>query len=114
MVIKVSRKMMISTININDLYQGSLTLRYGDSNIVEGNVWDGRGADDTVGVRIFGAHHLVQDNWMSGLRKGALIIGAGDDKYPPDGGHSPSHNITLLSNTLENCKGDFIYSKILT
>ncbi|WP_336987079.1 polysaccharide lyase 6 family protein [Altererythrobacter aquiaggeris] len=48
--------------------RGTLTLRHGDGNLVERNVFLGGGKDYTGGVRIINRDQKVSDNYMEGLR----------------------------------------------
>ena len=95
----VSIKSRFNTISGNafEANEGSLTLRNGDFNSVSGNVWDGHGLARGAGIRIFGRHHVIRDNWFTGVRAGALSVGAGDSI------HVAAENITLEDNTMEDC-----------
>ena len=95
----VSIKSRFNTISGNafEANEGSLTLRNGDFNTVSGNVWDGRGLSRAAGIRIFGRHHVITNNWFRDLRSGALSVGAGDDI------HVAAENITLADNSMEDC-----------
>ncbi len=48
--------------------RGALTLRHGDGNLVERNVFIGDGKDHTGGIRVINRRQTVQDNYMEGLR----------------------------------------------
>jgi poly(beta-D-mannuronate) lyase len=48
--------------------RGTLTLRHGDGNVVERNVFLGGGKDHTGGVRVINRDQIVRDNYMEGLR----------------------------------------------
>ena len=48
--------------------RGSLTLRHGDDNLVERNVFLGHGKDHTGGIRVINRNQTVRDNYMEGLR----------------------------------------------
>ncbi|MEM7667112.1 MAG: polysaccharide lyase 6 family protein [Pseudomonadota bacterium] len=48
--------------------RGTLTLRHGDNNVVEGNVFLGGGADYTGGIRVINRGQTVRDNYLEGLR----------------------------------------------
>lgn len=48
--------------------RGTLTLRHGDNNVVEGNVFLGGGADHTGGIRVINRGQTVRGNYMEGLR----------------------------------------------
>ena len=48
--------------------RGNLTLRHGDGNLVERNVFMGHGKDYTGGIRVINRDQIVRDNYMEGLR----------------------------------------------
>ncbi len=48
--------------------RGTLTLRHGDDNIVERNVFMGHGKDYTGGIRVINRGQTVRSNYMEGLR----------------------------------------------
>jgi poly(beta-D-mannuronate) lyase len=47
--------------------QGAIVLRHGNGNLVERNVFLGKGKPHTGGVRIINARQTVRDNYMEGL-----------------------------------------------
>ncbi len=47
---------------------GTLTLRHGDNNLVERNIFLGNGKDHTGGIRIINKGQIVRHNYMEGLR----------------------------------------------
>ncbi|NJM50465.1 MAG: alginate lyase [Sphingomonadales bacterium] len=47
---------------------GTLTLRHGDGNIVERNVFLGNGKDHSGGIRVINKDQIVRGNYMEGLR----------------------------------------------
>ena len=48
--------------------RGTLTLRHGDGNLVERNVFMGGGKDYTGGVRIINRNQTIRGNYMEGMR----------------------------------------------
>ena len=48
--------------------QGTLTLRHGDGNLVERNVFLGYGENHTGGIRVINRHQTVRGNYLEGLR----------------------------------------------
>ncbi len=48
--------------------RGALTLRHGDNNLVERNIFFGKGKDHTGGVRVINRGQTVRANYMEGLR----------------------------------------------
>lgn len=47
---------------------GTLTLRHGDGNLVENNIFFGNGKDHTGGIRIINRDQTIRNNYMEGLR----------------------------------------------
>jgi poly(beta-D-mannuronate) lyase len=47
--------------------RGTLTLRHGNGNLVEGNVFFGNGKDHTGGIRVINADQIIRNNYMEGL-----------------------------------------------
>lgn len=66
--------------------RGALTLRHGDGNLVERNVFLGGGKDYTGGIRVINRNQTVRDNYMEGLRgtgfSGALAVMNGVPNSP--------------------------------
>jgi len=48
--------------------RGTLTLRHGDDNLIERNVFLGYGEDYTGGIRVINRNQTVRNNYMEGLR----------------------------------------------
>ncbi|WP_230281907.1 polysaccharide lyase 6 family protein [Croceicoccus sp. Ery15] len=48
--------------------RGTLTLRHGDGNLVESNVFLGHSKDYTGGIRVINRDQIVRGNYMEGLR----------------------------------------------
>lgn len=47
--------------------KGTLTLRHGNGNVVEGNVFFGNGVDHTGGIRVINRDQIVRNNYLEGL-----------------------------------------------
>ncbi|WP_371194738.1 polysaccharide lyase 6 family protein [Glaciecola sp. SC05] len=47
--------------------RGTLTLRHGNNNLVEGNVFLGNGKSHTGGIRVINAQQTIRNNYMEGL-----------------------------------------------
>lgn len=66
--------------------RGTLTLRHGDNNLVERNVFLGYGKDYTGGIRVINRNQTVRYNYMEGLRgtgfAGALTVMNGVPNSP--------------------------------
>ena len=58
--------------------RGTLTLRHGNDNLVEENIFIGNGVDHTGGIRVINRRQTVRNNYMEGLRGyrfgGALVV----------------------------------------
>ncbi|MFT2090032.1 polysaccharide lyase 6 family protein [Paraglaciecola sp. 2405UD69-4] len=55
---------------LNNLFfesKGTLTLRHGNGNLVEGNVFFGNGVDHTGGIRVINRDQIIRNNYMEGL-----------------------------------------------
>lgn len=48
--------------------RGAVVLRHGDGNLIERNIFLGRGKDHTGGVRVINRNQIVRGNYMEGLR----------------------------------------------
>lgn len=99
----------------NTFYQsrGTLTMRHGNNNRVEGNVFFGNGADHTGGVRVINAGQTIRNNYMESLTGtrfgGALVVMNGVPNSPINRYHQVkdaviennsivnSHNIQLAA-----------------
>ena len=53
--------------NVFDRAQGTLTLRHGDGNLIENNVFWGRGVDHTGGIRVINKQQTIRNNYLEGL-----------------------------------------------
>jgi poly(beta-D-mannuronate) lyase len=47
--------------------KGTLTLRHGNGNIVENNVFFGNGVDHTGGIRVINRDQIIRNNYLEGL-----------------------------------------------
>ncbi len=76
----ISNKSGQNTFRNNTFYKsrGTLTMRHGNNNRVEGNVFFGEGADHTGGIRVINAGQTITNNYMEGLKGtrfgGALVV----------------------------------------
>src|SRR5690606_3503188 len=66
--------------------QGSLVLRHGNRNVVEGNFFIGNKKNGTGGVRFYGDDHKIFNNYFEGLTgttwDAAITVTNGDADYP--------------------------------
>lgn len=83
--------------------RGTLTLRHGNNNLIEGNVFFGNGAEHTGGIRVINAGQTVRGNYMEGLKGtrfgGALVVMNGVPNSSINRYHQVK-NATIENNTL--------------
>ncbi len=86
---------------------GTLTLRHGNGCRVENNVFIGKGAKGTGGVRIIGEDHVVTGNWFEDLtgddERSAMCFMLGIPNSP-DNGYFQVKRATVSGNTFLNCE----------
>ena len=65
----ISNKSGKNVIRNNTFFEsrGTLTLRHGNGNIVENNVFFGNGVDHTGGIRVINGDQTIRNNYMEGL-----------------------------------------------
>jgi len=78
----ISNKSGANTFRYNTFREssGTLTLRHGDGNRVEGNFFIGEGANESGGVRVIGEDQIIINNYFEGLdgrAGGAISISGG-------------------------------------
>ena len=72
----------------NVFYQsrGTLTLRHGDGNFIENNIFQGNSEDHTGGIRVINKQQTIRNNYMEGLAGyrfgGALVVMNGVPNSP--------------------------------
>lgn len=93
--------------NLFERCEGALTLRHGHRCLVDGNVFLGRKADGTGGVRIIGSDHRVTNNYFESLRgdaeRAAISLMNGIPDSPLDG-YAPVKGALIAHNTIIDCK----------
>jgi hypothetical protein len=89
--------------------QGTLSLRHGDRNIVDGNYFFGKGKEGTGGIRFYGDDHKIYNNYFEGLTgsvwDAALTITNGDADYGSSTNwskHFRPRNTIIAFNTFVN------------
>lgn len=84
----ISNKSGKNVFRNNTFYQsrGTLTMRHGNNNHVEGNVFFGNDADHTGGIRVINEGQTIRNNYMEGLKGerfgGALVVMNGVPNSP--------------------------------
>lgn len=85
--------------------RGTLTMRHGNNNLVENNVFFGNGADHTGGIRVINAGQTIRNNYMEGLAGyrfgGALVVMNGVPNSPINRYHQVADAV-ITGNTLVN------------
>ena len=83
---------------------GTLTLRHGNNNVVEGNYFIGNGKNRSGGVRVIGEGHTIVNNYFEGLdgRAGGAISIAAGGIDPPLNGHAQVRDVLITNNTIVN------------
>ena len=83
--------------------RGTLTLRHGNNNNVENNVFFGNGADHTGGIRVINAGQTIRNNYMEGLKGtrfgGALVVMNGVPNGPINR-YDPVIDALIVNNSL--------------
>lgn len=89
--------------NTFDRSRGTLTLRHGNGNLVEGNVFFGHGVDHTGGIRVINGDQTIRNNYMEGLTGtrfgGGLTIMNGVPNSPINRYH-PVDNAAITNNSV--------------
>ncbi len=85
--------------------RGTLTLRHGNDNLVEENIFIGNGVDHTGGFRVINKRQTIRNNYMQGLTGyrfgGALVIMNGVPNSPINRYHQVDGAL-IENNTLIN------------
>ena len=103
----VSVKSGSNQVRGNVFYQssGTLTLRHGNDNVVEENVFLGNGADHTGGIRVINKRQTIRNNYLEGLTGyrfgGGLVVMNGVPDSPINRYHQVDQAL-IENNTLVN------------
>ncbi|MGJ8640228.1 MAG: polysaccharide lyase 6 family protein [Opitutaceae bacterium] len=90
---------------------GTLTLRHGDNNLVERNVFLGNGKSGAGGIRVIGNGHIVRSNYMEGISDvtgGSIVLYSGIPDSPLNG-YFAANGATIEDNLMVNCLGVGVY-----
>ena len=101
----ISVKAGSNTIRYNTFLEsaGTLTLRHGNNNVVEGNFFIGNAKEGSGGVRVVGEGHNVVNNYFEGLdgrAGGAISIAAG--VAGPLNAHAQVKDLLVANNSIVN------------
>ncbi|TMN85632.1 MULTISPECIES: polysaccharide lyase 6 family protein [unclassified Pseudoalteromonas] len=85
--------------------RGTLTLRHGNGNVIEENIFFGNGADHTGGIRIINKDQVVRNNYLEGLtgyRFGSGFTVMNGVPNSPINRYHQVENATIENNTFVN------------
>lgn len=86
--------------------RGTLTLRHGNDNLIEGNVFLGNDVDHTGGIRVINKRQTVRNNYMSKLKGhrfgGALVVMNGVPNSPINRYHQVEDSIVTNNTIIES------------
>jgi poly(beta-D-mannuronate) lyase len=85
--------------------RGTLTLRHGNGNVIEENIFFGNGVDHTGGIRIINKDQIVRNNYLEGLtgyRFGSGFTVMNGVPNSPINRYHQVENATLENNTFVN------------
>jgi poly(beta-D-mannuronate) lyase len=85
--------------------RGTLTLRHGNGNVIEENIFFGNGVDHTGGIRIINKDQVVRNNYLEGLtgyRFGSGFTVMNGVPNSPINRYHQVENATLENNTFVN------------
>ena len=83
--------------------RGTLTLRHGNDNLVENNVFFGNGVDHTGGIRVINKRQMIRNNYMEGLtgtRFGSAFVIMNGVPDSPINRYHQVENTTIINNTI--------------
>jgi poly(beta-D-mannuronate) lyase len=87
--------------------RGTLTLRHGNGNIIENNIFLGNGVDHTGGIRIINKDHIIRNNYMEGLtgfRFGSGFTVMNGVPNSPINRYHQVDNVLIENNTMANVR----------
>jgi poly(beta-D-mannuronate) lyase len=82
--------------------QGTLTMRHGNGNLIEENIFIGNGVDHTGGIRVINKGHLIRNNYLQGLtgyRFGSGFTVMNGVPNSPINRYHQVDNVTIEQNT---------------
>lgn len=105
----VSVKSGKNTLRNNVFFEsrGTLTLRHGNGNIIENNVFFGNGVEHTGGIRVINKDQIIRNNYLEGLtgyRFGSGLTVMNGVPNSPINRYHQVDNALITHNTLINVK----------
>ena len=86
--------------------QGTLTLRHGNDNLVENNVFFGNNVDHTGGIRLINKRQTIRNNYMYGLKGyrfgGALVVMNGVPNSPINRYHQVEDSVVENNSVIDS------------
>ncbi len=85
--------------------RGTLTLRHGNGNVIENNVFFGNGVDHTGGIRVINKDQIIRNNYLEGLtgyRFGSGLTVMNGVPNSPINRYHQVDNALITNNTLIN------------
>lgn len=103
----ISVKSGKNTLKGNVFYeaQGTLTMRHGNGNVIEENVFIGNGVEHTGGIRVINKDHIIRNNYLEGLtgfRFGSGFTVMNGVPNSPINRYHQVENATIENNTFVN------------
>jgi poly(beta-D-mannuronate) lyase len=86
---------------------GMLTLRHGDRCLVDGNFFLGNDKPGTGGIRVIGEGHVIVNNYMDRVDRGAFWITAGVFNSPPNR-YVVARRCLIAFNTVLQSRGPYL------
>lgn len=111
----ISNKSCHNTYRGNTFYEcyGALTLRHGNTCVVEDNVFLTNGKSGAFGIRVIDRDHIVRNNYIEGQRgsssfRGGIVLST-HVTDPLLVEYWEVRNLEVSNNSLINCQQSFIY-----
>ncbi len=86
--------------------RGTLTLRHGNGNVVENNVFLGNRVDHTGGIRVINKNQTIRNNYMTGLTGhrfgGALVVMNGVPNSPINRYHQVENSVIENNSVIDS------------
>lgn len=90
---------------------GMLTLRHGNRNTVDANVFLAARKPGSAGIRIVGEGHVVTNNYIEGVDYGGILLVAGPENPQPKD-HQQARNCLIAHNTVVDSVGACLHLSV--